>query len=79
MKNAECRKGQHQDTAATDFGAGLRRIACRACGRVTIDLTWEAPVLTNRPNLFVGEQERVSIFGSAADQDLRHVAASIGG
>jgi hypothetical protein len=38
---------------------------------VTIDLTWESPVLTNRPNLFVGEQERVSIFGSVSDEDLR--------
>jgi hypothetical protein len=71
MKNAECRKGQHQDTPATDFGAGLRRTACRACGRVAIDLTWESPVLTNRPNLFVGEQERVSIFGSVSEEDLR--------
>lgn len=71
MRNAECRKGQHQFTAATDFGAGLRRTACRTCGRVTIDLNWESPVLTNRPNLFVGEQERVSIFDSVSAEDLR--------
>jgi hypothetical protein len=74
MRSAECRKGQHQYTDATDFGAGLRRTACRSCGRVTIDLTTESPVLTSRPNLFVGEQERVSIFGNVSDEDLRTVS-----
>jgi hypothetical protein len=39
-----------------------------------IDLTQERPVLTNRPNLFVGEQDRMSIFDGGSGMDLRSLS-----
>lgn len=36
-----------------------------------IDLTEERPGLANRPNLFVGEGERISVFGSEEFRGFR--------
>ncbi len=71
MRVSECRDGRHRYGPITEIGAGLRRKPCKVCNAVTIDLTKDQLVLSNRPNLFVGEEDRVSIFGGGYEQDLR--------
>ncbi len=74
MRNGDCRKGQHRYADGSRFGAGLRRLSCSSCGSVTIDLTEAQAGLKSKPNLFVGEEERTSIFDGGFLQDLRSLS-----
>ncbi len=71
MRKSECRRGEHDYKFSTVLGAGLRRASCGGCGTVTIDITDEQAGLNGPPNLFVGEEDRLSIFGGGIELDLR--------